>query len=227
MFVANFGISWILDFTLIMFFSKLANRYITDRKLPDSALDVIDLSGTYTCFQKEPDEIVRCRKRLKEIDSEESAALNRGDFEFIDELNNQKKELKRIITDFQRDGENSEPTIIDEGEIAETISEITGIPIAKLSSNEKKKIAEIDKVLKQSVIGQDEAINVICKVIKRNKVGLGDKTKTMGNFLMLGESGCGKCISKNTKIKIRNKKTLETQELTIEEFIKLTCSPKK
>lgn len=173
---------------------ELANRYITDRKLPDSALDVIDLSGTYTCFQKEPDEIVRCRKRLKEIDSEESAALNRGDFEFIDELNNQKKELKRIITDFQRDGENSEPTIIDEGEIAETISEITGIPIAKLSSNEKKKIAEIDKVLKQSVIGQDEAINVICKVIKRNKVGLGDKTKTMGNFLMLGESGCGKSL---------------------------------
>ena len=103
---------------------------------------------------------------------------------------------------------------------------MTGIPISRLSINEKEKIAHIDDILKESVIGQDEAIKAICRVIKRNKVGLGDKTKTMANILMAGPTGTGKCVSKNTKIKIRNKKTLEIQELTIEEFKKIASSSK-
>ena len=115
---------------------------------------------------------------------------------------------------------------MDENIVSLTISEMTGIPISRLSINEKEKIAHIDDILKKSVIGQDEAIEAICRVIKRNKVGLGDKTKTMANILLAGSSGVGKCVSKNTKIKIRNKKTLEIQELTIEEFKKLASSSK-
>lgn len=107
------------------------------------------------------------------------------------------------------------------------MSDITGVPITKLSTNEKEKVANIDKILKESIIGQDEAVNAITKVIKRNKIGLGDKTKTIANILMMGPSGCGKCVSYDTKIKIKNKKTSEIQEVAIGDFLKIASRANK
>ena len=78
--------------------------------------------------------------------------------------------------------------------VATSISDMTNIPVNKLTLNEKQKIATIENTLKETIVGQDEAIENICKIIKRNKVGLGDKTKTLGNVLMLGPSGCGKTL---------------------------------
>lgn len=203
---------------------ELAERYITDRSLPDSAFDVIDLAGAATSVsEKEPIEILNLKKRLSAIDGEKNVALNAGEFEKIDALTLEENTINKELSDYKREqnSKKSSTTIIDVDDIATTVSNLTKVPIAKMSSNEKKKIAHIDEILKQSVIGQDEAVDAICKVIKRNKVGLGDKTKTMANLLMCGPTGCGKCVSKNTKIRIRNKKTLEIQELTIEEFKKL------
>ena len=155
--------------------------------------------------------------------------MNNGDFEKLENLTNEENVIKGDIAEYKRDLKSNKKakTIIDENIVASTISEMTGIPISRLSINEKEKIAHIDDILKKSVIGQDEAVEAICRVIKRNKVGLGDKTKTMANLLFCGNSGVGKCVSKNTKIKIRNKKTLEIQELTIEEFKKLASRANK
>lgn len=200
----------------------LANRYITDRSLPDSAIDIIDLSGAYTCLiDREPSNILQMKKRLFEINKEKIDLLNQGNFEMIDSLNKEENEAKKIIADFGREmGKNKSKYCIDitVDNIATSVSDITNIPVNKLSTNEKQKIANIDKVLKESVVGQDEAIDNICRIIKRNKVGLGDKTKTLGNVLMLGQSGVGKCVCGDTKIKIRNKKTLQIEEITIKEF---------
>lgn len=177
---------------------ELANRYITDRSLPDSAIDIIDLSGAYTCLiDREPKNILQLRKRLIDLNRERNERLNNGDFESVDSLNNEENCIKKKLSDFNRDIEKNKSKYsidITLENIATSISDMTNIPINKLTLNEKQKIATIENTLKESIVGQDEAIESICKIIKRNKVGLGDKTKTLGNVLMLGPSGCGKTL---------------------------------
>ena len=174
----------------------LAERYITDRTLPDSAFDVIDLAGANTSLMdREPIEIQSLKKRLRAIDEEKDTALNNGDFEKIDSLNAEQNVLNSDIADYKRSNNKDAETIeINEDDISNVVSEITKIPVSKLSSSEKSKIAHIDDILKKSIIGQDEAIDSVCRVIKRNKVGLGDKTKTMANILLCGKSGTGKTL---------------------------------
>lgn len=174
----------------------LAERYITDRTLPDSAFDIIDLAGANTSLMdREPIEIQNLKKRLREIEEEKDAALNSGDFEKIDSLNAEQNVLNADIADYKRSNNKDIETIeINEDDISNVVSEITKIPVSKLSSSEKAKIAHIDDTLKKSIIGQDEAIDSVCRVIKRNKVGLGDKTKTMANILMVGPTGSGKTL---------------------------------
>lgn len=208
---------------------ELSEKYINDRCLPDSAIDVIDLAGAGLCLTKtEPEMITSTRSRLNEISNEKKKYMNNGEWELVEDLNKEEKSLNRKLTDYRREQRKDNKNIIPitENDIAKVISDITGVPVTKLSSNEKTKIAHIDDILKESVIGQDEAVEAICKVIKRNKVGLGDKTKTMSNILMMGPSGCGKCVSYDTKIKIKNKKTSEIQEVTIGDFLKIASRTK-
>lgn len=174
----------------------LAERYITDRTLPDSAFDIIDLAGANTSLMdREPIDIQNLKKRLRVIEEEKDAALNSGDFEKIDSLNAEQNVLNADIADYKRSNNKDIETIeINEDDISNVVSEITKIPVSKLSSSEKTKIAHIDDTLKKSIIGQDEAIDSVCRVIKRNKVGLGDKTKTMANILMVGPTGSGKTL---------------------------------
>lgn len=177
---------------------ELSKRYITDRSLPDSAIDIIDLSGAYTCLiDREPKEISDLRKRLINIDKERNVLLNSGDFESVNTLNEEENNIKKTLSDINRQTEsNKSKYVIDISidDIASSVSDVTNIPVNKLTVDEKAKLANIDKTLMEYVIGQDDAIKSICRVIKRNKVGLGDKTKTIGNLLLLGQSGCGKTL---------------------------------
>ena len=176
---------------------ELAERYMTDRSLPDSAFDIIDLAGASTSLiDREPVEIQNTKKRMKEIEEAKFNAINQGNFELIDSLTIEENVLASDMADYKRDVKNLKLDVIEitEDDIANTVSEITRIPVSKLSANEKAKIATIDKTLKECIIGQDEAIDSVCRVIKRNKVGLGDKTKTMANILMVGPTGSGKTL---------------------------------
>ena len=176
---------------------KLAERYITDRSLPDSAFDLIDLAGAKTALvDREPIEIQNTKKRMRQIEEEKSEALNNGDFEKIDSLTIEENVLASDLADYKRDIKKLNLAKIDitESDIADVVSEVTKIPVSKLSSDEKVKIAHIDEVLKKSIIGQDEAVDSVCRVIKRNKVGLGDRNKTMANILMVGPTGSGKTL---------------------------------
>ena len=176
---------------------ELADRYITDRCLPDSAIDILDMAGAETSLMdREPIEIQNTKKRIREIEVEKYNALNNGDFELIDSLTVEENVLASDMADYKREKKNLnlETVEITENNIADVVSEITKIPVSKLSVSEKEKIANIDKILKGSIIGQDEAVESVCRVIKRNKVGLGDKSKTMANILMLGPSGVGKTL---------------------------------
>lgn len=177
---------------------KLSDRYITERSLPDSAFDVLDLSGANTCLLKrESEEILEHRKKLETLNVEKNDALNNGNFEFIDSIEERENFHKKEIANLKRLNENNEENEyieITSENIMSTISEMTNVPIDKLQTNNKEKISNIDKVLKEQIIGQDEAIDSICRIIKRNKVGLGNKSKTKGNLLLLGKSGVGKTL---------------------------------
>ena len=176
---------------------KLAERYITDRSLPDSAFDIIDLAGAKTALiDREPIEIQNTKKRMRQIEEEKNEALNNGDFEKIDSLTIEENVLASDLSDYKRDIKKLNVNVIDisEDDVADVVSEITKIPVSKLSTNEKAKIAHIDEILKKSIVGQDEAVDSVCRVIKRNKVGLGDRNKTMANILLAGPTGSGKTL---------------------------------
>ena len=175
----------------------LADRYITDRSLPDSAFDIIDLAGAKTALiDREPIEIQNTKKRMRQIEAEKNEALNNGEFEKIDSLTIEENVLASDLADYKRDMKKLKLATIDitEADIADVVSEITKIPVSKLSQSERAKIAHIDDILKKSIVGQDEAVDSVCRVIKRNKVGLGDKNKTMANILMVGPTGSGKTL---------------------------------
>jgi len=175
---------------------ELSERYITDRALPDSAFDVIDLAGASASLSiNEPIEIQNIKKRIREIEEEKERALNHGEFEMIDSLNAEQNVLNSDIADYKRNKNiSTDAKEINENDISDIVSEITKIPVSKLSLTEKKRIAHIDDILKESIIGQDTAIEEVCKVIKRNKVGLGDRVTTNGVFLLAGPSGVGKTM---------------------------------
>ena len=177
---------------------ELSDRYITERSLPDSAIDVLDLCGAQTCFlNKEPNDITETRKKLNEININKNFYLNKGDFAKIDEIEKEENNLKLTLSDYQRNitkYAKNYTTNITLDDVATAISDMCGVPINKLKTNEKKQIANLDKALKQFVIGQDEAIDAITRVIKRNKVGINSKDKTIGNLLLLGQSGVGKTL---------------------------------
>lgn len=177
---------------------KLSDRYITERSLPDSAFDVLDLSGAKTCLtRRESPEIQEHRKELEKLNIEKNDALNNGNFEFIDSIEERENFHKKEIAELKRkneENENNEYLDITEENIMTTISEITNVPVNKLQTNDKENIANIDNVLKEHIIGQDEAIDKVCRIIKRNKVGLGNKAKTRGNLLLIGKSGTGKTL---------------------------------
>ena len=175
----------------------LSQRYVTDRNLPDSAIDVLDLAGASTVLvDNSPDEIKGLKERLRELSTEKSKALNNGEFESVDALNNEENSINAKIAEYKRNSSagNGGVTEITENDVANVVSEMTGIPVNKLTLDEKAKLANIDSVLKKSIIGQDEAIDEICKSIKRSRMGLSNQNAPIGTFLMCGPSGVGKTL---------------------------------
>lgn len=177
---------------------KLSDKFIQDRALPDSAIDVLDLTGAHTCLNhEEPQEISNARKELINLTLEKEKCLSNGDFDMVNSLTEVENKLKLQISSFARVMEHdkekytSDITIDD---VAETMSELTNVPMDKLKVDDKKRLSKIDETLKKSIIGQDEAIHEVCKAIKRGRIGLGRKDKPISCCLLLGKTGTGKTL---------------------------------
>ena len=175
---------------------KLAKRYITNNSLPDSAIDVIDLTGASISLNNEQSMFLKTLKEnLNLFDAEKKHAMNSGDFEKLDEIAKKESELQKDISDMKKILENDESTWIKarEDDIADTVSAITTIPVSKLSDSNKTTILHIDEILKRDVIGQDEAINDISKAIKRSRAGFSDNNRCI-SLMLIGKSGVGKTL---------------------------------
>ena len=175
---------------------KLAKRYITNNNLPDSAIDVIDLTGaSISLNNKQSTSMKTLKEELNSFDGEKKKAMNSGNFEKLDEIAKKESKLLKKISDMKKKIDNDESTWIHatEDNIADTVSAITTIPVSKLSISNKTTILHIDEILKKDVIGQDEAINEIAKAIKRSRAGFSDNNKCT-SLMMIGTTGVGKTL---------------------------------
>jgi ATP-dependent Clp protease ATP-binding subunit ClpC len=176
---------------------KLTDRYITDRFLPDKAIDLIDEAGsrakllTYAL----PPELKSLDQELKRVAREKEVAIGLQNFEEAVKFREEEEKFRKLLDDAKQDWkkkqEKNRPVITGE-DVAYVVSKITGIPLFRLEEEESEKLLHMEDYLHKRIIGQDEAISAICRSIRRSRAGLKDAKKPIGSFIFLGPTGVGK-----------------------------------
>jgi len=176
---------------------KLSERYITDRFLPDKAIDVLDESGSRVHLSniQVPKEIEEIEKQIEEIKEKKTQVVKSQRFEEAAKLRDEEKKLlealERAKLKWEEDSKNLRHTVTEEN-VAEVVAMMTGIPVTKVATAESEKLLNMANELKGKIIGQDEAVIKLSKAIQRTRAGLKDPKKPIGSFLFLGPTGIGK-----------------------------------
>lgn len=176
--------------------ANLSHRYISDRFLPDKAIDLIDEAASRVRLKSStaPKELKEMEEKIKEVDTEKRTAINNQDFEKAASLRDEEKRLSDEL-DKQKKlwaAKNSKDTKIVYEDIAEVVSQWTGIPVKKLQGDESERLLNMEEILHKRVIGQAPAVEALAKAIRRSRVGLKDPKKPIGSFIFLGPTGVGK-----------------------------------
>jgi ATP-dependent Clp protease ATP-binding subunit ClpC len=176
---------------------KLSERYITDRFLPDKAIDVLDETGARVHLANiiVPKEITELEEEIKQIRKEKDVVIKNQEFERAAVLRDQEKRVNRKLDAAKRRWKESEEETIaavGEEDIADVVAMMTGIPVQKVAQSETEKVLKMEEALKQRIVGQDEAIHLLCKAIQRTRAGLKDPNRPIGSFIFLGPTGVGK-----------------------------------
>jgi ATP-dependent Clp protease ATP-binding subunit ClpC len=177
--------------------AKLSERYITDRFLPDKAIDVIDEAGARArlAAQVPPPEVAELKDKLEGINGDKEAAVRDQNFEKAASLRDAERELQSEIRrkqeEWERERQTRRPTINEEG-VAFIVSRWTGIPVTRLQEAETARLLRMEDELHESVVGQNEAIQVISRAIRRSRAGLKDPKRPIGSFIFSGPTGVGK-----------------------------------
>ncbi|MEA3245265.1 MAG: ATP-dependent Clp protease ATP-binding subunit, partial [Gemmatimonadota bacterium] len=184
------------DDTLVIA-AKLAERYITDRFLPDKAIDVIDEAGARArlAAQAPPPEVASLKGKLEGVNAEKDAAVRDQNFERAAALRDTERELQGEIRTRQEEFEKrrqSHRPVLGEDEIAFIVSRWTGIPVTRLQEAETARLLRMEDELHQSVVAQEEAIKAIARSIRRGRAGLKDPKRPIGSFIFCGPTGVGK-----------------------------------
>lgn len=171
--------------------AQLSDRYITDRFMPDKAIDLIDQAGARVRLRSgTPDPAVKARdEAIARLYREKDAAVDNEDYEKAKAL---KADIAAAEEELDESGATSSEPIVDVVDIAEVISRRTGIPVADLTAEEKQRLLQLEDVLHKRVIGQNEAIVAIAEAVRRARAGLKDPNRPIGSFLFLGPTGVGK-----------------------------------
>jgi ATP-dependent Clp protease ATP-binding subunit ClpC len=177
---------------------KLSARYIMDRSMPDKAIDVLDEAGATTNVGIEkPDNIKELEAKKKEINEQKIEVVKAQRYEDAAKLRDGERkvdeELEKAMTEWQSTLDKK-VTEVGVDIISEVVSMMTGIPLTKISTQEGKRLMNLDKELMGKVIGQDDAVVKVIKAIKRNRIGIKDKNKPVGSFIFLGPTGVGKTL---------------------------------
>lgn len=177
--------------------ATLSDRYITDRSLPDKAIDLIDeaSSKAKVSFNLKPSKLREKEEELKKIQANRDEASVQRNYEKAAKLQTQiinlENEVDALIEDFEKNRKTSSNTIGGQ-EIAAVVSKWTQIPVTKITETEKEKLINLEEILKKRVIGQTHAIEQVAKAIRRSRVGIQDSKRPIGSFLFVGQTGVGK-----------------------------------
>jgi ATP-dependent Clp protease ATP-binding subunit ClpC len=176
---------------------KLSDRYITDRFLPDKAIDLIDETGSRAKLQTYalPGELKAMEQELKKVSRDKELAISMQNFEEAVRHREEEERLRKLLEESKREWkknqEKQKPTIGKE-DVAYVVSKMTGIPLFKLEEEESNKLLRMEEFLHKRVVGQNEAISAVCRAIRRSRAGLKEAKKPIGSFIFLGPTGVGK-----------------------------------
>lgn len=176
---------------------KLSDRYISDRFLPDKAIDILDEAGARVHINNihVPEEILKLESEVENIKAEKNRVVKSQKYEEAAQLRDREKKLLEQLESAKtrwEDESKSKRFTVDEDHVAEVIAMMTGIPAKRIAQNEGNKLLNMGEELKGKVIGQEEAIKKLTKAIQRTRVGLKDPKKPIGSFIFLGPTGVGK-----------------------------------
>ncbi|MBE7632966.1 ATP-dependent Clp protease ATP-binding subunit [Tenacibaculum finnmarkense] len=176
---------------------KLTNRYMTDRFLPDKAIDALDEAGSRIHITNivVPQQILELEAKLEEIRKHKTTAVNGQKYEEAAKLRDDEKNIETALVSAENQWEEDSKLnreIVTEDNVAEVVSMMTGIPVNRVAEAESHRLADLPNMIKGKVIGQDQAVTKVVKAIQRNRVGLKDPNKPIGSFIFLGSTGVGK-----------------------------------
>lgn len=176
---------------------KLSNRYITDRHLPDKAIDVLDEAGSRVHMGnfEVPEEILDLEEEIEQVRREKAAVVKRQDYEEAARLRDKERNLQSDLESTKREWDAKTKDIVhdvNEEDIATVVAMMTGIPVNRIAQTESEKLLKMDQALKQFIVGQDEAISKLTKAIRRTRAGLKNPHRPIGSFIFLGPTGVGK-----------------------------------
>ena len=175
---------------------SLSSRYITDRFLPDKAIDVVDEAASKVrmkVFSAAPD-VKALETQLADVKKEKEAAVTAQEFEKAAEMRDEEKRIEKEINDKKKAAkENSDAKlVVTDEDIASVVAQWTGIPVSKIAQDESESLLHLEEELHKRVIGQDEAVVAVSKAVRRARAGLKDPKRPIGSFLFLGPTGVGK-----------------------------------
>ncbi|TXG39453.1 ATP-dependent Clp protease ATP-binding subunit [Seonamhaeicola maritimus] len=176
---------------------KLTNRYMTERFLPDKAIDALDEAGSRVHITNidVPKQIIELEKQLEDIKETKNAVVRKQKYEEAAKLRDDEKRIEKELAAAQEKWEEDTKQhreIVTEDNVADVISMMTGVPVNRIAQTEINKLAELPDLIKGKVIGQEEAVGKVVKAIQRNRAGLKDPNKPIGSFIFLGQTGVGK-----------------------------------
>lgn len=176
---------------------KLTHRYMTDRFLPDKAIDALDEAGSrvHIINMDVPKQILELEKQLDDVRELKNSVVKKQKYEEAAKLRDDEKRLEKELSIAQEKWEEDSKLhkeIVSEDNVADVVSMMSGIPVNRIAQTESKKLAELPNLIKANVIGQDEAVAKVAKAIQRNRAGLKDPNKPIGSFIFLGQTGVGK-----------------------------------
>ncbi len=176
---------------------KLTNRYMTDRFLPDKAIDALDEAGSRIHITNivVPQQVLELEAKLEDIRDRKTKAVSGQKYEEAAKLRDDEKNIESALASAQNQWEEDSKLnreIVTQDNVAEVVSMMTGIPVNRVAEAESHRLADLPNMIKGKVIGQDEAVTKVVKAIQRNRVGLKDPNKPIGSFIFLGSTGVGK-----------------------------------
>lgn len=166
----------------------LSNQYIPQRLLPDKAIDVLDITSAHLSAQNPALDKVETEKRITELENDKRQAVSKEAYKEADKIQSQIKELQNQLDN----GTKEQQSVATVQDVSDTIERLTGIPVSQMDDNDIERLKNINRRLKNKIIGQDKAVDMVSRAIRRNRAGFDEGNRPIGSFLFVGPTGVGK-----------------------------------